>query len=207
MPRSATRGQVRGSYSPAETRKALLASALRLFDERGYYTTSVEDIVNDAKLTKGALYYHFSGKEEILHQLQEDYIEDRLANAHAILDEFAGARERLEQLMLESLVSIEQFRAHVAVFYQERRFLSEERFAQVKSKRDALDAIYVAVVEQGMASGEFDASISPRIASFGALGMLGWAYNWYQPSGRLSAEQVARQLIQLLLQGLTVRSA
>lgn len=205
MARTASRGQVRGSYAPAETRKALLDSALRLFDEKGYHATSVEDIVIAAGVTKGALYHHFAGKEEILHQIQEDYIDDRLRNANAIMAEFETAVDRLKQLVLESLVGIEQFRPHVAVFTQERRFLTEERFAAVKAKRDELDAIYESVIRQGIDEGVFDPKVEARIASFGVLGMLGWAYNWYRPDGRLSVKEVAEQLSQLVLPGLLVR--
>src|SRR3954464_3570545 len=135
MAGTAARTHVRGSYAPAETRKALLESALRLFDERGYHATSAHDIDNEAGVTKGALYHHFSGKEEILHQIQEDYIDDRLRNAKLILEEFDAPVDRLKQLILESLVGIERFRPHVAVFTQERRFLTEVRFAAIKDKR------------------------------------------------------------------------
>jgi TetR/AcrR family transcriptional regulator, cholesterol catabolism regulator len=193
---------VRGTYAPAETRKALLTAALELFDVRGYHATSVEDIVAAAGVTKGALYHHFDGKEEILLQIQEDYISDRLRNAEEILAAHESATERLRKLIHESLVAVDQYRGHVTVFLQERRFLSGERFASIKSQRDRLDAIYESVIRQGVADGEFKADLQSRIASFAILGTLAWAYNWYRPDGLLSVAEVADQLTSFVLTGI-----
>ena len=55
---------------PAETRREqLLKSAFKLFVKRGYRATTVEEIARKAGLTKGAAYFHFKNKEDILYQL------------------------------------------------------------------------------------------------------------------------------------------
>ncbi|GII78548.1 TetR family transcriptional regulator [Sphaerisporangium rufum] len=202
MARTAAYGKPRGSYNPAEKRRALLASALKLFEVKGYHATSVEDIVTDAGMTKGALYHLFTGKEEILQQLQEEYIDDRLANFRRILETYDSPVDRLRQLILESLHAISHFRSHVTIFSQERRFLTEERFAAIKKKRDQLDAMYEAVIQQGVDEGVFNSALQPRIVSFGLLGMLTAAYGWFRPDGPLSATQVADQFAELILKGL-----
>lgn len=203
MPRTSTRTGARGTYAPAETRRALIAAALELFDVRGYHATSVDDIVAAAGVTKGALYHHFDGKEEILVQIQDDYISDRLRNAEEILASSSTATDRLRRLIHESLLAVDQYRGHVTVFLQERRFLSAERFSTIKAKRDRLDSIYESVVRQGVASGEFKPELQSRIASFAILGTLAWAYNWYRPDGLLSVDEVSDQLALLLLGGLS----
>lgn len=55
----------------AATRADLLASGRRLFGERGYAETSTEDIAADAGVTKGALYHHFSGKDDVMRAVYE----------------------------------------------------------------------------------------------------------------------------------------
>ena len=47
------------------TRKALLDAARTLFGERGYGATSLDEVAQAAKVTKGALYHHFEGKQEL----------------------------------------------------------------------------------------------------------------------------------------------
>src|SRR4051794_13436550 len=68
QPRPKRRSQTERS---AETQQKLLASARRLFAERGYSTTSLAEIVADAGLTKGAVYHHFAGKEEVFRAVYE----------------------------------------------------------------------------------------------------------------------------------------
>lgn len=50
---------------PEETVKLILDVATRLFTEKGYDAASLQDIINETKLSKGAIYHHFSSKEEI----------------------------------------------------------------------------------------------------------------------------------------------
>ena len=52
--------------SKARTRERVLAEAQRLFRERGYAATSLEQIAEAADVTKGAIYGHFSSKEDLL---------------------------------------------------------------------------------------------------------------------------------------------
>lgn len=52
--------------SKARTRQRLMAEAERLFAERGYAATSLEQIAQAAEVTKGAIYGHFESKEDLL---------------------------------------------------------------------------------------------------------------------------------------------
>ena len=58
---------------PEETEHRILDSARRLFAEKGYEKTSIQDILNDlGDLSKGAIYHHFKSKEAILDRLNND---------------------------------------------------------------------------------------------------------------------------------------
>lgn len=61
----------REEYTEA-TRRALLDSAAAAFVERGYTEASLEDIARAARLTKGALYHHFSGKQDLFRAVFEE---------------------------------------------------------------------------------------------------------------------------------------
>ena len=50
---------------PEQTVKSILDAAQDLFIEHGYEHTSLQDIINKTKLSKGAIYHHFASKEEI----------------------------------------------------------------------------------------------------------------------------------------------
>lgn len=79
----------RAEYAEA-TRKALLDAGLELFGERGYANTSTEQIVRRARVTRGALYHHFSGKAElfrsVVEALEESLAQEIMTNAFASPD-------------------------------------------------------------------------------------------------------------------------
>jgi AcrR family transcriptional regulator len=56
----------------SSARERLLESAKTLFSQRGYYATSVEEIVASAGLSKGAFYFYFKSKEELFKSLVEE---------------------------------------------------------------------------------------------------------------------------------------
>lgn len=60
-----------------ETRERILDAARRLFVERGYAGTSIRDIAEDLRMTKGSLYYHFSSKEELLNALMTPLVAEQ----------------------------------------------------------------------------------------------------------------------------------
>ena len=50
---------------PEETAQRILTTASKLFLEKGYEKTSLQDIIRETGLSKGAIYHHFSSKEAI----------------------------------------------------------------------------------------------------------------------------------------------
>ncbi len=55
------------------TDKRILTESIRLFLEKGYHGTSIDDITRAAHLTKGALYWHFKSKEDLLKRIIKEY--------------------------------------------------------------------------------------------------------------------------------------
>ena len=69
-----------------EARDELLAAALKVFARRGYGQAGVDEIAAAAGYSKGALYWHFSGKEELLMALLEERIDARMREMVALLE-------------------------------------------------------------------------------------------------------------------------
>ena len=78
------------------TRAALIAAARRLFAERGYAAVGTEEIVRAAGVTRGALYHHFTGKQELFQAVYES-VEQQLVEQIAA-SALAGASDPLEAL-------------------------------------------------------------------------------------------------------------
>lgn len=97
---------------PEETVKLILDVSIRLFSEKGYDDTSLQDIINETKLSKGAIYHHFSSKEDILKAIFH-----RLGNENAEI--FAKIRDDSRLSGIEKLRKIFQ----TAVFHSNQSVL------------------------------------------------------------------------------------
>jgi TetR/AcrR family transcriptional regulator, cholesterol catabolism regulator len=192
----------RGPYAPAQTRELLLSSALELFGRQGFHATSVQQIVDGAGLTKGAFYHHFASKEDVLRLIHDEFLEVQRETVARIVAGGGTPTEQLRQIVLASVLSVAQYQSSVTVFFQERRYLTGERADDVRDRRDAVEAMMEQVVRNGIAAGELDPSINPRVAVFGIVGLSAWLHQWYRPDGPLSAEEIADELARMVLNGL-----
>ena len=110
---------------------------------------------------------------------------------------------RVRELIRFSLTSVAEYRAHVTIFYQERRYLTGDLFAEVTRKRGLVEAAFAGMIADGVTRGVFRPDVDPRIATFGLVGMCAWAYQWLNVGGPLSVDEVARQFSAMVLEGLS----
>lgn len=191
-------------YQPDETRRLLVQSALKLFEEKGYPSTSVDEIVEAANLTKGAFYHHFGAKEEVLRLIHDDYVDAQLVECRRILSEVESPIEQVHALIRQSLRSVEEYRSHLTVYFQDRRFLTGKRRDAVIAKRIEIDTVFERAIDNGVAQGVLRADLSAKLVGFGVVGMCAWAYQWHRPGGKLTADEIADQFSSMILNGLAV---
>ncbi len=77
--------------SGIETKDSILNVSKELFFKNGFKNTSIRQIANKANVTSGALYKHFSSKEDILDTIISPHVDDWWANCKRLLDEFESA--------------------------------------------------------------------------------------------------------------------
>jgi hypothetical protein len=90
---------------------------------------------------------------------------------------------------------------NAAIFLHEWKFLSEARRDSVAARRDRYEGYYRRVIEEGINSGEF-APTDPKMAALMVLSIMNWLPQWYNPSGPLSAQEIADRFSDLVLRGL-----
>jgi AcrR family transcriptional regulator len=139
-----------------DVRERLLIAAVRLFASRGYTATSVREIVEAAGVTKPVLYYYFRSKEGVFHAIMQEAI----AAHRAVLDEVRRSggtasdrilllAESVYTLVLENSLAV---RTIDAVYYGPREGGPDIDFEPLHGE---FDAFIRALVEAGVASGEF----------------------------------------------------
>jgi AcrR family transcriptional regulator len=196
-------GRVPREYDPERTRQAIIDAALDLFQRLGFHATSVQDITEAAGVTKGAFYHHFPSKEDLLLLIHDDYIDYQLKAVRAELGKPGTARERLSGLIRCVLEGVEQYHANVVIFFQERRYLTGDRFTHIRDRRDELEGEFRSLIQRGIRSGEFRRDLDGPVTCLGIIGMCAWTYQWFSPKGRLPIHSIAKQFTAMVLDGIT----
>ena len=70
-----------------QTRNSIIETAIRLFDERGYQDTRIAHIAQEAGLTRGAVYWHFKDKKEILTALVQTYLSNDVSKLEMLIND------------------------------------------------------------------------------------------------------------------------
>lgn len=177
----------------------LLAEATRLFAERGYDRTSVQEIVEAAGVTKGALYHYFGSKEDLLHEIYARVLRLQTERLDAIVAKDATVSQRLVEAAADVVVTSIQNLDDTVIFFRSMHQLSPEKQKTVRADRRRYHETFRSLVEEGQAEGVFRENLRPDLVVdffFGSVHHLG---TWYRADGPLTAEQVAADFADMLL--------
>jgi AcrR family transcriptional regulator len=186
-----------GRRAAVETERAFIAAATDLFAERGYNGTSIADLAKELGLTTASLYYHVSGKQELLLKVLTTSIGDFLAKLEGIAASQAGPRVKLRQAVENHLSFVLHNPRAVAVFLRERRFLESPYKEQYQEQVDRYDLLFTRIIDDGMAAAAMPQG-DPHLVRLAILGMINWIVEWYRPGGRLGAEQIQKTFADLI---------
>ncbi|HET6636756.1 MAG TPA: TetR/AcrR family transcriptional regulator [Streptomyces sp.] len=192
----------RGGAGQQPVPQRLLAAATRLFAERGYDRTSVQDIVEAAGVTKGALYHYFGSKDDLLHEIYGRLLRLQQERLDACAGAEAPVEQRLHDAAADVVVTTIENLDDAMIFFRSMHSLSPEKQKQVRTERRRYHERFRALVEEGQRSGVFSAETPADLVvdyHFGSVHHLG---SWYRPDGPLAPREVADHLAGLLLRAL-----
>lgn len=202
-------GAARGTDAPnAGTARSgavpqrLLATATRLFAERGFERTSVQDIVEAAGVTKGALYHYYGSKDDLLHEVYARVLRLQQERLDSFADADTSIEHRLRGAAADVVVTTIEHVDDATIFFRSMHQLSREKQKQVRAERRRYHERFRALVEEGQLAGVFSDAVPADLVvdyHFGSVHHLG---TWYRHDGRLTPQQVADHLADLLLRAL-----
>ena len=179
----------------------IFAEAVRIFKEKGYHATSVQDIADAVGLQKASLYHHFASKQDILLEILDGALDILIADMQAVLDMDLPPEEQLRQAMRAYISRVTQEASLAAVLQLEHRNLDPRLRARHVTRRDKYDKLWRELIRRGIEAGAFR-RLDERMVSFALLGIQNWVITWYRPEGRLSAAEIADQFADMMLSGL-----
>jgi TetR/AcrR family fatty acid metabolism transcriptional regulator len=189
----------------ADKRRVILDAAVRVFARKGYHTSRVGDIAEEARIAHGLLYHYFGSKEEVLQTVFRENWSELLAAFGRIE---ASDEPPVEQLGAIAKVLLRAWRDRpdlVRVMVRE-----VARSPQLQDQVDEIRAGFLViqrVIERGQADGSFRTEIDPRLASwifYGGLEELltGWVLGQL-PDGDEEVARAERTVVDLVCGGLT----
>jgi len=190
------------SRSYCRSRHEILRTAARLFQEQGYDATSMNDVAAALKLSKGGLYHHFQGKDEILFNLMNDAMDITEQRVIAPVKAIADPEERLRTLIRRHIaVVLSERDREITVMLHENHPLSPALRKRINARKKDYVHFLENLIGEVQRSRGSSAKVTPRAAAFALLGMINWIYQWYRPNGELQEEGLVRQYTEIFFQG------
>ncbi len=180
-----------------------MLAAVKIFNEKGFYATSLDDVAERLNVTKPTLYYYVKSKDEILYECVRiglQMIKDAIAEATAL---GGTALDRLTAAMRQYAIAVTMDFGMCLIRVGEEPLPSESK-KRLRGLKAEIDDEFRSLIEQGISEG-YIAPVNPKIAAFALAGTLSWIGRWYQSGGLLAPEEIADQCISLLLNGLMYR--
>jgi AcrR family transcriptional regulator len=171
-------------------RRLILEAAAKLFSERGYAATRIEDIIAELSASRRVIYEHFGGKSDILVAICEQAIRSTIDLATRIARTPLDPVEKLRRLVREFTEIVIENRDNIAISTREMMFLPADSRARITRMQKKFDRILGTILTDGAERGVF-AIVDPAITALAIGGMIIWTHRWYRPAGRLSADAVA----------------
>jgi len=140
---------------PETSREEFIQAATRLFDQKGFFQTTVDDIVRVAKRSKGGFYHHFKSKEALFQKVFEKVLEDRILGTLEIIRDGASVREGMQAMTREILarpVSAVQLKRAAELYFVALH--DKSALTLVKSFEKRIVLSFAEILETGKQRGE-----------------------------------------------------
>lgn len=184
-----------------ERKTQILAAGERLFNQKGYLATSVRDLADAVGMEAASLYSHYKSKEDILWTIADRCANEFFESVKPIADSKLHTQKKLTDMIVAHVGVITRNIDASAVFFREWRHISEPRRSEYALLRNQYEAIFKAVVLQGIQENLFknyDEGFSTRTI----MSALNWTHTWYRQDGELTSEEIGQHLAGILLNGL-----
>jgi len=189
-----------------EKRRQILDAAVRVFAHKGFHTSRVGDIAEEAGVAHGLLYHYFESKDQLLETVFHENWGVLLDRIRAVEETDEPATEQLRHVALILLRTWRHEPDVVRVVVREiaRSPEVQERIGELVEPVDSIRRI----VERGQAQGEFRAEIDAALAAsifYGAIDAIlsGWVLDT-RPDGDAEMAAAEHTLVDVVVRGLAV---
>jgi AcrR family transcriptional regulator len=180
----------------------ILRTSARIFAEKGYHSTSMRDISRETSVSLAGLYYYCKSKEELLFLIQDNCFGHVLERLEERLRETNDAIEKLRLVIENHLSFFAANMAEMKVLSHEADSLAGELHARVHGKKQQYTKLVRRILSEAQAQQHNNSpKLDLTVATYALFGMMNWIYNWYDPHGKLSVNDLVDNVARLFMSG------
>jgi AcrR family transcriptional regulator len=180
---------------------ALHQVATRLFRERGFHATSMQDLAEALGMNRGSLYHYIESKDDLLWLIVSGALARLDEAVRPELEAEAPGEVRLRRAIAAHLRYAADHGDEFSLIQIELRALAPERRRELIARRDAYESGFRAAIADGIAEGAFRAT-DVKVAAIAVLSTCNWFSQWYRPGGPMTVDDFAHRFADLFIEGL-----
>ena len=177
-------------------------AAVRLFAAQGFANTSVQQIVEAAGVTKGAMYHYFESKDDLLFAIYERMLSLQKSHLDEIIARGGAVDDVLRAVCIDVVETSIEFLPEGTVFFRSQHMLTAPRQQEVVRRRREYHDAFAGLVRRGQDEGRYRTDIPHAVLIASFFSDLHYLSHWYDPAGPESAAVVAEQLTDLFMTGI-----
>ena len=182
------------------TKEKIVVEGAKVFNKRGYYGTTLDDIAGELEVTKAALYYHIRSKEEILYECHKAGLDVATLAVEKAVQDSAAPDDQL-WIAISYFIEYVTDRLHGAVVLIEEGSLTGKRRKEIFCRRDEWEGEIRKIIQRGVSQGIF-VDCDPKLIGFAILGAINWVNKWYDPAGSYSGREIGEAFASFLTRGI-----
>ncbi|MFT4008690.1 MAG: TetR/AcrR family transcriptional regulator [Nocardioidaceae bacterium] len=180
----------------------LVEVARDLFAENGFERTSVQDLVDKAGVTKGAMYHYYSSKDELLAEIYSRVLRMQLARLQAFLTSEAPIEERVAQAAADVVVTTIENLPSTTIFFRSLHHLNPQHEREVRFQRRRYHDMFRQLILDGQQAGVFSDDIAADVVVDYFFGSVHHLPMWWRADRDAKPEEIGRDFASLLLRSL-----
>ena len=201
-----TEKRPQGSRTPRQngvrSREDVVTAAGKLFSTRGYHGTSMRDLARELGLIGSSLYSHIESKADLLVEVVERGAILFQESADKAVATRGDGLARLRALVAGHVDVVLDHPDEVRTFLYEAHALDQSHRDRVLAARDRYEQAFRTVLRAGAEDGSLRSDLDPPLAAIILLSILNALERWYSPNGRLSRDELVREILVFGLEGI-----
>jgi AcrR family transcriptional regulator len=184
----------------ANKRDAVLLAAVRMFNQRGFHATSLDDVAASLGVTKPMIYHYLGSKDHVLFECLRNGLQQLSAAADDAALQPGTGLDRLRRFLCSYAECLMDDFGRCVIRTGDDALAPESRL-QFRKLKAEIDRVIRQMIEAAAADGS--ARIEDvKLTAFTFAGALNWTALWHQPRGPLKPNEIAAQLVDILIGGI-----